>query len=151
MSELAAYDSLTPEVRTALTALCTEHCWLKDHLQAELIPALYTEDGRYETPLGGPNGTVIEGRSALTELWGTRTKSFLTRTLLANMRFVQDSPTSVRGWISFSEFAAHMNEMKVALPMMVGEWVDTYEKGADSRWKIKSRKVEIRFGGPRAV
>jgi hypothetical protein len=151
LADLGGYDSVSVEDRIALTALCTEYCWLKDNSQAEKVADLFTDDGVWGLPPGHPSGTEVRGRKALVEAWTKRTKAYVSRTLISNLRFLRDGPNSVRGWVTFCEFAAHRDELKVATPLMVGDWVDTYRKGADGKWLFTSRNINIIFGGLRVV
>lgn len=152
MEDIGDYDSLSPEDRMALTALCTEYAWRKDFFHVEKIAELFTEDCVwYPVPGTTYAPTTIEGRQAVHEAWTKRSREFLTRTMISNLRFVKDGPKSARGWVNFTEYAVHVDEVKVPIPLMVGDWLDTYEKCADGKWRIKTKRSEIKFGGLRVV
>ncbi|MGO9931081.1 MAG: nuclear transport factor 2 family protein [Steroidobacteraceae bacterium] len=151
MSDLDDYDSLGAEDRAALTALCTEYCWRKDNFQAEKVADLFTDDGVWGLPPGHPSGTEVRGRKALVDAWTKRPKYCVSRTLISNLRFLPDGPDAARGWVTFCEFAAHRDDFRPANVLMVGDWVDTYRKGADGKWQFTSRNINILFGGMRVM
>ena len=143
MNDLFAYDSLSIEDRIALTTLCMEYVWRLDFLHVETVVELFTDDCVWE----GPAGKFV-GKPEMAAYWNRRAKMpIITRHMISNLRFVQDSPTSARGWISFTAYVAPQNEDKPATPKLVAEHIDTYEKGSDGKWRIKTRKVETAFGG----
>jgi hypothetical protein len=152
MNDLGGYDSLTAEDRLALMALNTEYAWRADHPHehGDKVPELFTDDAEWVLPAGHPSGTV-RGRAAMVEYWKGRLDPvgfpYVARRLISNMRFVLDGPGRARGWISFTEYGAKLDAPKPATPVIIGDWVDAYIKGADSKWRIQSRKVDIKFGG----
>jgi hypothetical protein len=147
MSELFAYDTLSIADRTALTALCTEYCWRVDFGHAERIPDLFTDDCTWVGPPGAAVGGTVHGRAQMIDHWKRRAQvPVTTRHLLSNLRFVQDSPKSARGWISLTCYVAYRGEPKPAAPKIVVDYLDAYEKGADGRWRIKERRIEGVFG-----
>jgi ketosteroid isomerase-like protein len=150
--ELEAYDALSVDDRAALTALCTEYMWLKDNFRGEKVPELFTDDCVWTPSQRTPHTRKeVRGRKAIIEAWSNRTREILTRTLISNLRFVKDGPAAARGWVHFTEYAAHLDEVKVPVPIVIGDWIDTYVKGVDGRWRIKSKTTEIAFGGFRSV
>jgi hypothetical protein len=152
MEESARHDSLSARDYAALTALCIEYMWLKDHFMAERVPDLFTEDCIWIPSQETPNArNAVVGREALIAVWSKRTRSILTRTLISNPRFKKDGANGARGWLHFTEYAAHIDEVKVPVPLLVGDWVDTFEKGVDGRWRFKSKRTSVVFGGFRSV
>lgn len=152
MPELEAYDALAAADRSALTALCTEYMWLKDNFRAERVPDLFTEDCVWIPSQRTPNTrSEVRGRSALVKVWSNRTREILTRTLISNLRFVKEGPDSAQGWVHFTEYAAHLDEIKTPVPIVIGDWFDTYRRCADGKWRIRSKRTEVAFGGFRSV
>ncbi len=151
MSDLAGYDTLSVEDRVALTTLIMEYAWRADHPHehADSVPELFTDDCVWELPPGHPSGT-IRGRGEIVQYWRGRLDPakfpYVSRRLISNLRFVQDGPGTARGWISFTEYGAKIGGPTPATPVIIGDWLDSYQKGADGKWKIKARKVEIKFG-----
>lgn len=150
MSDQFAYHSVSPEDRAALTALNTEYAWLVDFGHAERIPELFTDDCVWEPPPGYP-GKTLTGRGEMIDFWKRRADPsqfpFVSQRLISNLRFAMDGPTAARGWVSFTEYAARIGEKASATPVLVGNWLDTYAKGADGKWRFRTRKVSITFGG----
>lgn len=152
MSDIGEYDSVSADDHAALAALCTEYCWLRDFGQVEKIPLLYTEDCEWIPPAGlGYAPSPITGREALANALSKRNAEYVTRTLISNLRFVKDGDRTARGWVNFTIYAAHRDEVKVPVPQMVGDWICTFHKGGDGRWRFARKKTEIAFGGLRVV
>jgi ketosteroid isomerase-like protein len=152
MTDIGDYGSLDASDQAALTALCTEYCWLRDYSQVEKIPLLFTEDCLWIPPAGlGYAPVALEGRQALADALSRRNKDFVTRTLISNLRFVKDGPDTARGSVNFTIYAAHRDELKVPIPQMIGDWLCTFRKGSDGRWRFATKKTELAFGGLRVV
>jgi ketosteroid isomerase-like protein len=152
MSDIGDRNSVDVDDYVALTVLCTEYCWLRDFSQVEQIPELFTEDCVWVPPPGlGYAPAPLHGRKALADALARRNTEYVTRTLISNSRFVKDGPNTARGWVNYTIYAAHRDEVKVPVPQMVGDWICTFEKGADGRWRFKTKKTEISFGGLRSV
>lgn len=148
MSDLFAYDTLSTEDRSSLTALCMEYCWRVDFGHAERIPELFTEDCVWVAPPGAAVGGTVTGMAQMIDHWRRRAQlRVTTRHLLSNLRYTADGPAGARGWISLTCYVAHEGEPKPASAKIVADYLDTYRKGADGRWRICTRRIETIFGG----
>jgi len=147
MSDPSAYDTLDPADRAALTALCMEYCWRVDFGHAECVPELFTEDCLWVAPPGAAVGGSVSGMAQMIDHWKRRAQvRVTTRHLLTNLRFVMDGADAARGWISLIVYVAHEGEAKTSTPKIVADYLDTYARGADGRWRIRTRHIHTVFG-----
>lgn len=147
MTELSAYETVAPEDRAALTALCMEYCWRVDSGHAERVPELFTEDCLWVAPPGAAVGGTVSGMAQMIDHWRRRAQvRVTTRHMLSNLRFAMEGPDAARGWVSLTCYVAHEGEPKAAAPKIVADYLDTYTRGADGRWRIRTRHIHTIFG-----
>jgi uncharacterized protein (TIGR02246 family) len=147
MSDLLEYQTLSVEDRVGLTALNMEYAWRVDFGHAESVPELFTDDCVWAAPPGAAVGGTVNGRAQMIDHWKRRAQvQVTTRHVISNLRFVLDSPATARGWVSLTCYVAHQGEPKPATAKIVADYLDTYAKGADGRWRIRTRHIETVFG-----
>jgi hypothetical protein len=149
MNDLFAYDTLSVEDRIALTALCMEYCWRIDFGHHQMVTELFTDDCVWERIAVDSVGGKFVGKAQMAEYWGRRARmSVVTRHMISNLRFLKDTATSARGWVTFATYVAEEGEIRSTTATRIAQSIDTYEKGGDGKWRFKTRKLEITFGAP---
>lgn len=133
-----------PNVRQAIEALIHEYAWLVDHGQADRVPDLYTQDGRL---LGvGPDKV---GREAIAE-WATQRAAMTqrrSRHVHSNIRLRSVSPGVVHATTILTLYRHDGEETGAAVPFMIGEFEDVFQRGADTGWRFAERRLHGVFGG----
>ncbi len=147
MSDEFAYGNVSAEDRASLTALCMEYCWRVDFGHALRVPELFTEDCLWVAPPGAAVGGSVSGMAQMIDHWKRRGQvRVTTRHLLTNLRFAMEGRDGARGWVSLIVYVAHEGEAKTSVPKIVADYLDTYARGADGRWRIRTRHIHTVFG-----
>ena len=141
-------EFLDPATARAIERLVHEHAWLIDHGQASRVVDLYTEDGRV---LGiGPDKV---GRAAIAA-WADARQAMAdrqSRHVQTNLRLVQASDSTVHGTVVLTLYRHDGPGPASPIPLLVGEYADTYTNGPDGTWRFAERHLAVLFGRPPCV
>jgi ketosteroid isomerase-like protein len=130
--------------RLAIEALIHEFSWLIDHGEAQKLPELFTEDGRV---LGV--GPAKMGQQAIAE-WGRERVAMTqrrSRHVQSNIRLEAISASVVRGTVVLTLYRHDGEGPGSPSPLLIGEYQDVYQRGADARWRFAERSLAVLFGG----
>lgn len=142
MTDPTANGELGLEARQAIADLVVEHSWLIDHGFADRVPDLYTENASL---LG--IGEDLMGREAVAE-WSRRRVAMRERTsrhVCTNLRVIADRSDRARGTVLVTLYRHDGEPAGPALPLLIGEFGDHYERGADGRWRFAERRFSSVF------
>jgi len=131
------------EIRVALEDLNTAFCYHLDHDEVEALLALFTDDVLYTH---GPRRT--NGKAELEQVFRSRTATAArtARHLYSGLKLEIESATRARGTCVCMTFAqAGTPPLAPAIPILVADFVDVYERGADGRWRIRERHIHRIF------
>ncbi len=129
--------------RLEIEELNAEFAYLIDHDLSEGVADLFTEDGSY----GRATGERSAGRDAIRESYRRRTAhgARTARHIFTNLRLTVESDTRARGTVIMTLFAEDGAPPLPAEPMLVADYDDVYERGADGRWRYASRTITWLF------
>jgi hypothetical protein len=134
------------EIRVALEDLNTAFCYHLDHNEVDALLALFTEDVYYT------HGTrVSRGKAELEKVFRSRsaTEVRTARHMYSGLKLTIDSATKARGTCVCMTFAAYGEPpLSPAIPILVADFVDVYERGAEDTWRIKERHIHRIFVAP---
>ena len=137
-------EGIDPADHQAIERLVEEHAWLIDHGQAGRVANLFTEDGRL---LGvGPDRV---GRAAIAA-WADQREAMTdrrSRHVQTGIRLGPAPGGAVRGTVVLTLYRHDGPGPGSPAPLLVGEYDDTYIKGADGRWRFAERRLTVLFGG----
>lgn len=130
-------------LRLEIERLNAEFAYLIDHDMSEGVADLFTEDGVY----GRSTGERSTGREAIRESYRLRTAhgERTARHIFTNLRLDIESDTRVRGTVILTLFAQDGPPPHPALPMLVADYDDIYERAADGRWLYRERIITWLF------
>lgn len=130
-------------LRLEIESLNAEFAYLIDHDQSELVADLFTPDGVY----GRSTGERSVGREAIRESYRKRAAHGVrtARHIFSNLRLTIESPERARGTVILTLFAEDGPPPHPALPMLVADYDDIYERGSDGRWRFKERIITWLF------
>jgi hypothetical protein len=140
-SELSALERL--EIRAALEDLNTAFCYHLDHNEVEPLLDLFTDDVFYTH---GPRRT--NGKTELEQVFRGRTASGprTSRHLYSGLKLEIESPTRARGTCVCMTFGqGGTPPLAPAIPILVADFDDVYERGADGRWRFRERHINRIF------
>ena len=138
---LSALERL--EIRVALEDLNTAFCYHLDHNEVDALLDLFTDDVHYRH---GPRET--NGKAELETVFRSRTATSprTARHMYSGLRLEIDSATSARGTSVCMTFAQNgLPPLAPAVPILVADFEDVYERGADGRWRIRARHIHRIF------
>jgi hypothetical protein len=133
-------------VRVALEDLNTAFCYHLDHDEVEPLLELFTDDVLYTH---GPRRT--SGKAELAQVFRSRTATSprTARHLYSGLRLEIESSTRARGTCVCITFAQNgVPPLSPAVPILVADFVDAYERGADGKWRIRERHIHRIFVDP---
>ena len=133
-------------IRVALEDLNTAFCYHLDHGEVDLLLELFTDDVYYTH---GPRRS--NGKAELAEVFRSRTADSprTARHLYSGLRLEIESATRARGTCVCMTFAQNgVPPLSPAVPILVADFVDVYERGADGRWRIRERHIHRIFVDP---
>ncbi len=137
-------EAIEPADRLAIEALIHEFAWLIDHGEAQKLPGLFTDDARV---LGAGPDKV--GQQAIAE-WG-RDRAAMTqrrsRHVQSSIRLQALSSSVVRGTVVLTLYRHDGAGPGSPSPLLIGEYQDVYQRGADDQWRFSERSLAIHFGG----
>jgi hypothetical protein len=138
---LSALERL--EIRAALEDLNTAFCYHLDHDEVDALLDLFTDDVFYTH---GPRRT--HGKAELEQVFRSRTAktSRTARHLYSGLKLEIESATSARGTCVCMTFAQTGEPpLAPAVPILVADFEDLYERGADGRWRFRERHIHRIF------
>lgn len=123
--------------------LNAEFAYLIDHDQSDKVADLFTPDGVY----GRSTGERSVGREAIRESYRRRVAHGVrtARHIFSNLRLTIESDTRSRGTVILTLFAEDGPPPHPALPLIVADYDDVYERGPDGRWLYKERIITWLF------
>jgi len=138
---LSALERL--EIRAALEELNTAFCHHLDHDEVDALLELFTDDVFYTH---GPRRT--HGKAELERVFRSRTEKTprTARHLYSGLKLDIESATSARGTCVCMTFAQNGEPpLAPAIPILVADFEDLYERGADGRWRFRERHIHRIF------
>jgi SnoaL-like protein len=140
-ADLSALERL--EIRAALEDLNTAFCYHLDHNEVEALLDLFTDDVYYTH---GPRKT--SGKVELEQVFRSRTATGprTSRHLYSGLRLEIESATRARGTCVCMTFGqGGVPPLAPAVPILVADFDDIYERGADGRWRFRERHIRRIF------
>jgi ketosteroid isomerase-like protein len=130
-------------LRLEIERLNAEFAYLIDHDQSEKVADLFTADGVY----GRSTGERSVGREAIRATYRRRASHGLrtARHLFSNLRLEVESDDRVRGTIILTLFAEDGPPPHPALPMIVADYDDIYERTPEGVWLYRERIITWLF------
>lgn len=144
MAALTALERL--EIRIALEDLNTAFCYHLDHNEVEPLIDLFTDDVYYTH---GPRSS--RGKAELEQIFRSRNakQTRTSRHLYSGLKLDIESATSARGTSVCLTFGAFGEPpLSPAEPILVADFVDRYERGADGKWRFAERHIHRIFQSP---
>jgi hypothetical protein len=133
-------------IRVAIEDLNTAFCYHLDHNEVEPLLDLFADDVYYT------HGTrVSRGRAELAQVFRGRsaTQVRTSRHMYSGLKVEIDSATQARGTSVCMTFGAYGEPpLSPAVPTLVADFVDAYERGADGQWRFKERHIHRIFVAP---
>jgi hypothetical protein len=133
-------------IRVALEDLNTAFCYHLDHNEVDALLALFTDDVYYTH-----GSRVSRGKGELEKVFRSRSAAEVrtARHLYSGLKLDIESATKARGSCVCMTFAAYGEPpLMPAIPILVADFVDAYERGGDGKWYIKERHIERIFVAP---
>ena len=126
------------ETRAAIEALVIEFSYLIDHGEAAQVPALFTDNGVFESPMAS-----LSGKAALTAGLEQRARAaHQTRHVVANLRLEAETADRVRGNVLLTLYRWTPGEGSPGpVPAALLEYDDVYVRGAAGDWQFAVRKA----------
>ena len=140
-SQLSALERL--EIRVALEELNTAFCYHLDHNEVEALLGLFTDDVFYTH---GPRHT--RGKAELEQVFRSRTATTprTARHMYSGLKLDIESATRARGTSVCLTFAQNGEPpLAPAIPILVADFEDLYERGVDRRWRFRERHIQRIF------
>jgi ketosteroid isomerase-like protein len=140
-SQLSALERL--EIRVALEELNTAFCYHLDHNEVEALLDLFTDDVFYTH---GPRHT--RGKAELEQVFRSRTATTprTARLMYSGLKLELESAARARGTSVCLTFAQNGEPpLAPAIPILVADFEDLYERGVDGRWRFRERHIKRIF------
>jgi hypothetical protein len=140
-STLSALERL--EIRAALEELNTAFCYHLDHNEVDALLELFTDDVFYTH---GPRRT--QGKAELELVFRSRTATTprTARHMYSGLKLDIESDSRARGTCVCMTFAQNGEPpLTPAIPILVADFEDLYERGADGRWRFRERHIQRIF------
>jgi ketosteroid isomerase-like protein len=134
------------KIRAALEDLNTAFCHHLDHGDVEALLDLFADDVYYTH---GPR--VSNGKAELERVFRSRTAAAprTSRHLYSGLKLDIESATRARGTCVCMTFGQNGTPpLSPAIPTLVADFVDVYERGGDGRWRIRERHIHRIFVDP---
>jgi hypothetical protein len=133
-------------IRAALEDLNTAFCYHLDHDDVDALLELFVDDVYYT------HGTrVSRSKSELEKVFRSRsaTEKRTARHMYSGLKLDIESPTLARGTCVCMTFGAYGEPpLSPAIPTLVADFVDTYVRGDEGRWRFKERHIHRIFVAP---
>jgi hypothetical protein len=134
------------KIRVALEELNTAFCYHLDHGDVEALLELFADDVYYT------HGTrVSNGKAELERVFRSRTAAAprTSRHMYSGLKLDIESAQRARGTSVCMTFGQNGTPpLSPAIPTLVADFVDVYELGANSRWRIRERHIHRIFVDP---
>ncbi len=143
-STLSALERL--EIRATIEDLNTAFCYHLDHDEVEPLLELFTDDVFYTHGTRRSNG-----KAELEQVFRSRSAALprTSRHMYSGLKIEIESASLVRGTCVCMTFGQHGTPpLSPAIPTLVADFVDVYERGDDGRWRIKERHIHRIFVDP---
>ena len=141
---LSELERLT--IRVALEDLNTAFCYHLDHDDVDALLDLFVDDVYYT------HGTrVSRSKSDLERVFRSRSaaEKRTARHMYSGLKLDIESATLARGTCVCMTFGAYGEPpLSPAIPTLVADFVDTYVRGDDGRWRFKERHIHRIFVAP---
>lgn len=134
------------KIRVALEDLNTAFCYHLDHNEVDALLALFADDVYYTH-----GSRVSRGKAELEKVFRSRsaTEVRTARHMYSGLRLDIEGTKKARGTCVCMTFAAYGEPpLSPAIPILVADFVDAYERGADGKWRIKERHIHRIFVAP---
>jgi hypothetical protein len=134
------------KIRVALEELNTAFCYHLDHNDPDALLALFADDVYYTH---GPR--VSRGKAELEKVFRGRSAAQVrtSRHMYSGLTLTIESATRARGTSVCMTFGAYGEPpLSPAIPTLVADFVDAYERGVDGRWRFKERHIHRIFVAP---
>jgi ketosteroid isomerase-like protein len=134
------------KIRVALEDLNTAFCYHLDHNEVDALLALFTDDVYYTH-----GSRVSRGKAEIETVFRSRsaTQVRTARHMYSGLKLDIESATRARGTCVCMTFADYGEPpLSPAVPTLVADFVDVYEREANGRWRIKERHIHRIFVAP---
>ncbi len=134
------------KIRVALEDLNTAFCHHLDHDDVDALLELFVDDVYY-----AHGSRVSRGKAELEQVFRSRsaTAKRTARHLYSGLKLDIESATRARGTSVCMTFGAYGEPpLSPAIPTLVADFVDSYERGADGRWRFAERHIHRIFVAP---
>jgi hypothetical protein len=131
------------EIRVALEELNTAFCYHLDHNEVEKLLELFTDDVFYTH---GPRRS--NGKAELEQVFRSRTAKTprTSRHLYSGLKVDIESATRARGTCVCMTFGQNGEPpLAPAIPILVADFDDIYERAGDGRWRFRERHIHRIF------
>jgi 3-phenylpropionate/cinnamic acid dioxygenase small subunit len=138
-------------MRSEIESLVIEYAYCLDRGDFEGLVALFTADCKVHVPrppFTKKQWETFSGRGALAAyyagpVWQNPHRKM--RHVISNLRLEPRAGDSVNGTVALIGYREEAAGPAVALPLMVGDYEDTYRLVPGEGWRIARRKVSIVF------
>jgi hypothetical protein len=140
-SQLSTLERL--EIRVALEELNTAFCYHLDHNEVDALLALFTDDVFYTHGARRSNG-----KAELEQVFRSRTAQTprTARHLYSGLKIEIESASRARGTSVCMTFAQNGEPpLAPAIPILVADFEDLYERGDEGRWRFRERHIHRIF------
>jgi len=131
------------KIRVALEDLNTAFCYHLDHNDPDALLALFADDVYYTH-----GARVSHGKAELEKVFRGRSAAQVrtSRHMYSGFKLTIESATRARGTSVCMTFGAYGEPpLSPAIPTLVADFVDAYERGSDGRWRFKERHIHRIF------
>jgi hypothetical protein len=143
-AELSDLERL--QIRAALEDLNTAFCHHLDHDEVDALLELFVDDVYYTH-----GSRVSRGKAELEQVFRSRsaTQPRTARHLYSGLKLTIESATRARGTSVCMTFGQYGEPpLSPAIPTLVADFVDTYVRGTDGRWRFQERHIHRIFVAP---
>ena len=134
------------KIRVALEDLNTTFCYHLDHNEVDALLDLFVDDVYYTHA-----SRVSRGKAELAQVFRSRsaTKPRTARHLYSGLKLEIESATRARGTSVCMTFGQYGEPpLSPAIPTLVADFVDTYVRGDDGKWRFAERHIHRIFVAP---
>ena len=134
------------DARRAIEQLNSDFNYHLDHNEVEPLVDLFTDDVYYAHAT-----RITTGRDALRELFGKRSGGAprVARHLQTGLRISFNSAHEAEGYSVVLTYADNGTPpFQNVTPTLIADFIDTYRRGPDGRWRIARREIIRMFEAP---
>jgi hypothetical protein len=143
-AELSGLERL--QIRAELEDLNTAFCHHLDHDEVDALLDLFADDVYYTH-----GSRVSRGKAELEQVFRSRSamKPRTARHLYSGLKLAIESATRARGTSVCMTFGQYGEPpLSPAIPTLVADFVDTYVRGTDGKWRFQERHIHRIFVAP---